>query len=91
MVRALQLVCVIDTDTVTTTQRLSFFNETRHSYGRSALMFSGGATMGICCFVEVLFCLLFVDVCFHYWSLALKTTNLTCIIVICFYYFNSNL
>jgi len=26
--------------------RLAFFNETRHSYGRSALLLSGGAALG---------------------------------------------
>ena len=28
--------------------RLTFFNETRHAFGRSALCFSGGASMGLC-------------------------------------------
>lgn len=28
-------------------EKLAFFNETRHAYGRSALLLSGGATMGL--------------------------------------------
>jgi len=33
--------------TVTTADKLSFFNETRHAFGRSALLLSGGATLGM--------------------------------------------
>lgn len=32
---------------IPTEARLSFFNETRHSYGRTALLLSGGAALGI--------------------------------------------
>jgi TAG lipase/steryl ester hydrolase/phospholipase A2/LPA acyltransferase len=32
---------------IPTEARLAFFNETRHSYGRTALLFSGGAALGI--------------------------------------------
>jgi len=31
----------------TTAEKLSFFNETRHAFGRSALLLSGGATLGL--------------------------------------------
>ncbi len=31
---------------IPTDARLAFFNETRHSYGRSALLLSGGAALG---------------------------------------------
>ena len=68
VVRALQLVCVmenhlptitaesdhVDKDgahkiriPVSTSEKLSFLNETRHSFGRSALLLSGGATLGL--------------------------------------------
>ena len=64
VVRALQLVCVVEQPTsstttaedgtllendqpVTTAEKLSFFNETRHAFGRSALLLSGGATLGL--------------------------------------------
>jgi TAG lipase / steryl ester hydrolase / phospholipase A2 / LPA acyltransferase len=33
--------------TISIPERLAFFNETRHSFGRSALCLSGGATMGL--------------------------------------------
>ena len=46
-VRALQLVSATECPSVTVAEKLSFFNETRHSYGRSALMFSGGASLGM--------------------------------------------
>lgn len=46
MVRALQLVCALETPAVSDVEKLSFFNETRHAFGRSAMMFSGGSTMG---------------------------------------------
>ena len=47
VVRALQLVCVIDSDDVSAADKLAFFNETRHAFGRSALLLSGGATLGL--------------------------------------------
>lgn len=34
-------------DPPTTAEKLSFFNETRHAFGRSALLLSGGATLGL--------------------------------------------
>jgi hypothetical protein len=34
-------------DPIPTDARLAFFNETRHSYGRTALLLSGGAALGI--------------------------------------------
>ena len=36
-----------DASTVSVAERIAFFNETRHSFGRSALLLSGGATMGM--------------------------------------------
>ena len=47
VVRALQLVCVIDSEDVSAADKLAFFNETRHAFGRSALLLSGGATLGL--------------------------------------------
>ena len=47
VVRALQLVCVIESDEVSAADKLAFFNETRHAFGRSALLLSGGATLGL--------------------------------------------
>jgi hypothetical protein len=38
VVRALQIVCVLDTPQITNAQKLAFFNETRHAFGRSALL-----------------------------------------------------
>jgi len=47
---ALQFVCDAETcpgeEPIPTEARLAFFNETRHSYGRTALMLSGGAALG---------------------------------------------
>jgi len=47
---ALQFVCDADTcpgeELIPTEARLAFFNETRHRYGRTALMLSGGAALG---------------------------------------------
>jgi len=47
---ALQFVCDAPTspgeEPIPTEARLAFFNETRHSYGRTALMLSGGAALG---------------------------------------------
>lgn len=48
--RALDMVCDSDVlpgeDPIPTDARLAFFNETRHSYGRTALLLSGGAALG---------------------------------------------
>mmetsp|Transcript_29092 Transcript_29092/g.79858 ORF Transcript_29092/g.79858 Transcript_29092/m.79858 type:complete len:875 (+) Transcript_29092:185-2809(+) len=47
---ALDFVCDSDVlpgeDPIPTDARLAFFNETRHSYGRTALLLSGGAALG---------------------------------------------
>ncbi|KAL7580505.1 hypothetical protein ACA910_003634 [Epithemia clementina (nom. ined.)] len=47
---ALDFVCDADVlpgeDPIPTEARLAFFNETRHSYGRTALLLSGGAALG---------------------------------------------
>ena len=47
---ALDFVCDEDVlpgeDPIPTDARLAFFNETRHSYGRTAFLFSGGAALG---------------------------------------------
>lgn len=47
---ALDFVCdaqvLPDQDPIPTEARLAFFNETRHSYGRTALLLSGGAALG---------------------------------------------
>jgi TAG lipase/steryl ester hydrolase/phospholipase A2/LPA acyltransferase len=37
----------IDDEVIPTDAKLAFFNETRHSYGRTAFMLSGGAALGI--------------------------------------------
>lgn len=49
VVRGLQLVCVVDDSVspISNADKLSFFNETRHAFGRSALLLSGGATLGL--------------------------------------------
>ena len=47
---SLDFVCdspvVVGESPIPTDARLAFFNETRHSYGRSALLLSGGAALG---------------------------------------------
>ena len=43
---ALLFVCTSEDESVPADVRLAFFNETRHSYGRSALLLSGGAALG---------------------------------------------
>ena len=45
---ALHYICAADGSgiDIPTDAKLAFFNETRHSYGRTALMLSGGAAMG---------------------------------------------
>jgi len=43
---ALDFVASCDDSEVAADVRLAFFNETRHSYGRSALLLSGGAALG---------------------------------------------
>lgn len=48
VIRALQLVCAADGPAAPPVdEKLAFFNETRHSYGRTALMLSGGAAIGM--------------------------------------------
>jgi hypothetical protein len=37
----------LDMEPVSLAERIAFFNETRHSFGRSALLLSGGATLGM--------------------------------------------
>jgi len=43
--RALRLVC--ESNSIPLSERFTFFSELRHSFGRSALMLSGGATLGL--------------------------------------------
>eukprot|EP00603_Paraphysomonas_imperforata_P012561 CAMPEP_0114453912 /NCGR_PEP_ID=MMETSP0104-20121206/2302_1 /TAXON_ID=37642 ORGANISM="Paraphysomonas imperforata, Strain PA2" /NCGR_SAMPLE_ID=MMETSP0104 /ASSEMBLY_ACC=CAM_ASM_000202 /LENGTH=719 /DNA_ID=CAMNT_0001626263 /DNA_START=433 /DNA_END=2591 /DNA_ORIENTATION=+ len=43
---ALNYICDSTNDEIPTDAKLAFFNETRHSYGRSALLLSGGAALG---------------------------------------------
>jgi hypothetical protein len=38
---------VADSEQLTGDTKLAFFNQTRHAYGRTALLLSGGATMGL--------------------------------------------
>jgi predicted acylesterase/phospholipase RssA len=38
---------VVESDSLTLDNKLSFLHSTRHAYGRSALLLSGGATMGL--------------------------------------------
>jgi hypothetical protein len=47
VIRALQFLCVVETPEVNVYQKIAFFSETRHAFGRSALMLSGGATLGM--------------------------------------------
>ena len=47
VIRALQFLCVVDAPDCQDQQKLAFFNETRHAFGRSALLLSGGATLGM--------------------------------------------
>lgn len=45
VVKALNFVCDVNPsmDFIPTDTKLAFFNETRHAYGRTALLLSGGA------------------------------------------------
>ena len=45
---ALDFICDSPTtdDSIPNDAKLAFFNETRHSFGRSAMLFSGGASLG---------------------------------------------
>ncbi|HEU0198389.1 MAG TPA: DUF3336 domain-containing protein [Nevskiaceae bacterium] len=45
--QALEYICECDDRTVPRAERLRFFLDTAQSYGRSALMLSGGATLGL--------------------------------------------
>jgi len=44
--RALNFICDTENEEVPDDVKLAFFNETRHSYGRTALLLSGGAYLG---------------------------------------------
>lgn len=44
--KALNYICDTENDEVPDDVKLAFFNETRHSYGRTALLLSGGAFLG---------------------------------------------
>lgn len=47
---ALDFLCDVDAETEspdTIVDKLAFFNETRHAFGRSAFLFSGGASLGL--------------------------------------------
>ena len=44
---ALNYICDHNDDEVPSDAKLAFFNETRHSYGRTALLLSGGASLGM--------------------------------------------
>ena len=46
VVRALHKISLEATDGISNAHKLTFFNETRHAFGRSALMLSGGSTLG---------------------------------------------
>lgn len=46
MVQALDYICDTDDSIVPFEDKLSFFNETRHAYGHTALLLSGGAYLG---------------------------------------------
>eukprot|EP00474_Spongospora_subterranea_P009834 CRZ10292.1 hypothetical protein [Spongospora subterranea] len=47
VVRALNLVANERTSPIQNVRKLAFFMETRHSFGRSALLLSGGSTLGL--------------------------------------------
>eukprot|EP00475_Leptophrys_vorax_P013103 TRINITY_DN19485_c0_g1_i1.p1 TRINITY_DN19485_c0_g1~~TRINITY_DN19485_c0_g1_i1.p1 ORF type:complete len:670 (-),score=152.29 TRINITY_DN19485_c0_g1_i1:1680-3689(-) len=47
VVRALHLVANETHPRISNNRKLAFFNETRHAFGRSALLLSGGATLGL--------------------------------------------
>jgi TAG lipase/steryl ester hydrolase/phospholipase A2/LPA acyltransferase len=47
VVQALRFICESQQKDIPSEAKLAFFNETRHAYGRTALMLSGGAAMGI--------------------------------------------
>ena len=42
----LRMVCESDTDEILLEEKLAFVQETRHAFGRTALLLSGGASLG---------------------------------------------
>lgn len=46
MSRALEFICESNTPDIPSDAKLAFFNETRHAFGRTALLLSGGAYLG---------------------------------------------
>ncbi|KAJ3279398.1 hypothetical protein HDU76_009521, partial [Blyttiomyces sp. JEL0837] len=48
VVRLLNLICDTDSTELTPSSKLEFFNDTKQSFGCSALVLQGGATFGLC-------------------------------------------
>ena len=46
VIKSLRTIYMADPSNLSIEKKLEFFSETRHSYGRTALMLSGGATFG---------------------------------------------
>ena len=47
VVRALQFLSVVEHEDINIDDKMAFFNETRHAFGRTALLLSGGGTLGL--------------------------------------------
>ncbi|KAJ0566799.1 putative triacylglycerol lipase [Helianthus annuus] len=45
--RRLRMVCDSDCEELLLEERLAFMHETRHAFGRTALLLSGGASLGL--------------------------------------------
>jgi hypothetical protein len=48
VVKQMNIICDTESVEISTKDKLEFFTNTRQSFGRTALLLSGGATFGIC-------------------------------------------
>ena len=46
VIKCIRVIYCADLDHISIERKLEFFAETRHAYGRTALLLSGGATFG---------------------------------------------
>ncbi len=50
----MNIICDTESEDISTKDKLEFFTNTRQSFGRTALLLSGGATFGICEFYFII-------------------------------------
>jgi len=51
----MNIICDTESEEISTKDKLEFFTNTRQSFGRTALLLSGGATFGIYGIVTILY------------------------------------